>query len=43
MVVVVVVCVCGGGGNEVISKLKGADALPRPLHMCPFYSAPRST
>ena len=38
----------GGGGDEAISKLKGAGAthaLPRSyLHVSiPFYSAPRST
>ena len=38
----------GGGGNEAISRLKGAGAthaLPRSMNtcMCPFYSVPRST
>ena len=36
----------GGGGDEAISKLKGAgQRMPSHAHtcMCPFYSAPHST
>ena len=41
VVVVVVVCVCVGGGDEAISKLKGAgQRMPSHAHtcMCPYIS-----